>query len=358
MGSRARLAALTLVCCLTPTSSAIASPARDVVRVGEPSTRTIVPARLRRGPDASVPYMQDGVIHADGRALPIRTPANGEQRQLLGESPKGWLVAVRKGYVSRVVAIRAGRAPVEVRRTRLTSYGEGDTSVGWLASRDGKMLISTTYDRGGSTRSVQDLDGVRLGRSYSGGFFTPFDADAGHVVTYAENTFSRLRVVDWLPRTSKTQIAVNATFVSLRDDLMFIRTSGRLYGPSPISAPSTPAWSQPFSPLAISPDGATAVGLRLSRSGFDSPALLDVRRMSDGALLDSISFGRRITQDTWSITAQHEQTAAWEDDDTYVFQLGSPTGAVLVRCTLGRTCERASDTGGNITTPYESFMWW
>lgn len=358
MGARARFVALALICCLTPAASAAASPSWDAVRAAEPSTRTIVPARLGRGPDASVPYMQDGVIHADRRTIPIRTPVNGEQRQLLGESRKGWLVAVRKGYVSRVVAVRAGRAPVEIRHTRITSYGEGDTAVGWLASRDGKMLVSTTYDRGGSTRSVQDLAGKRLSSTSTGAYFTPFDADAGHVVTWAENKFYRLRVFDWIPRTSTTQIAVNATFVSLRDDLMFVRTSGRRYGPSSIVAPSTPAWSQPFSPLAISPDGATAVGLRLSRSGFDSPAVLDVRRMSDGALLDSIAFGRRITQDTWSITAQHEQTAAWEDDDTYVFQLGTPSGAVLVRCTLVGRCERASDTGGDVTTPYESFMWW
>ncbi len=357
MGSRARLVALALVCCLTPAASAAASPSRDVVRA-EPSTRTIVPAKLPRGPDAAVPYMQDGVIHADGTTLPIRTPANGEQRQLLGESRKGWLVAVRKGYLSRVVAVRAGRAPAEIRHTRITSYGQGDTSVGWLASRDGEMLISTTFDRGGSTRSVQDLAGKGLGSSYTGGYFTPFDADAGHIATYAENKFYRLRVVDWVPRTSKTQVAVSATYVSLREDLMFVRTRGRFYGPSTISAPSTPVWSQPFSPLAVSPDRTTAVGLRISRSGFNSPAILDVRRMSDGALLDSIAFGKRITMDNWSITSAHEQTAAWEDDDTYVFQLGSPAGAVLVRCTLGAACERASGYGGNITVPHESFMWW
>ncbi len=358
MGARARVVSLALVAGLSTAGSAGAAPSRDVVRAQVPPSRTIAPSALRRGDDTSIAFMQDGVIHADGRTLAIRTPVNGEQRQLLGESRRGWLVAVRKGYLSRVVALRAGHAPVELRRTRTTSYGQGDSSIGWLLSRDGEMLISTSYDRGGSTRHVQDLDGKGLANSYTGGFFTPFDADAGHIASYAENTFYRLRVVDWVPRTSKTRIATNASFVSLRDDLMFVRTSGRQYGPSPISAPTTPAWSAPFQPLAISPDGATAAGLRISRSGFNSPAVLDVRRMSDGTLLDSIVFGPRITQDTWSITAQHEQTVAWEDDDTYVFQLGQARDAVLVRCTLARRCEGASDVGGNVSFAHETFMWW
>ncbi|CAM3840449.1 hypothetical protein NOZE110980_17320 [Nocardioides zeicaulis] len=302
--------------------------------------------------------MQDGVIHADGTRIPIRTPVNGEQRQLLGESRKGWLVAVRKGYLSRVVAVRPGRAPKELRRTRSTTFGQGDSAIGWLLSRDGEMLVSTLYDRGGSTSSVQTLAGKHLGGRYSGGYFTPFDADAGHVVTWIENTFGRLRVTDWVPRTSRTEIAKSATWVSLRDDLMFVRTTGRSYGPSPISAPTTPAWSEPFSPLAVSPDGETAVGLRITRSSFDSPAVLDVRRMSDGALLDSIAFGRRITRDSWSITSQHEQTAAWESNSRFVFQLPAPGGAVLVRCDLQQSCRRASDVGGNVSFPHESFMWW
>lgn len=358
MKARARIVAASLLTglALVP-GPAPAQPAPDRTAADTP-TRSVDPGRLPRGRDTGVVFMQDGVIHADGQVLPIRTPVNGEQRQLLGESPKGWLVAVRKGYLSRVIAVREGRRPVELRHTRVTSYGQGDTSIGWLLSRDGEVLISTTYDRGGSTRSVQDLDGKGLGSQYTGAYFTPLDAADGHIATYAENKFYRLRVVDWVPRTAKTEIAKNATYVSLRDDLMFVRTAGRLYGPSSISAPSTPAWSQPFSPLAISPDGATAIGLRISRSGFNSPAVLDVRRMADGALLDSIAFGRRITQDNWSITAQHEQTAAWESDRRFVFQVQTPRGAVLVRCDLDQRCQRASDTGGNISFAHETFMWW
>lgn len=361
MGNRARLLTLVLLVGLSagwPPASG--GPSREAtVQAADPPTRTIVPGRLPRGRDATIDYMQNGVIHtAGGRTIAIRTPVNGEQRQLLGESRKGWLVAVRKDYLSRVIAVRPGRRPAEIRRSRVRSYGQGDSAIGWLLSRDGEMLVSSVFDRGGSTRDAMSLGGTFLGSDYTGAFLTPMDADAGHVVTYAENKFSRLRVVDWVPRTSKTQIATNASYVSLRDDLMFVRTTGRLYGPTSLSSPASPVWSEAISPLAVSPDGQTVAGLRIARSGFDSPAILDLRRMDDGTLLDSISFGRRITMDNWSITSAHEQTVRWESDDRLVLELESPRGAVLVRCRLDGDCQRASDFGGSISTPYESYMWW
>ena len=139
---------------------------------------------------------------------------------------------------------------------------------------------------------------------------------------------------------------------------MFVRTTGRDFGPTPISAPAVPAWSAPFQPLDVSPDGSTAIGLRITRSGFRSRAILDVRSMTDGTLLDHIAFGPRITVDNWSIINDHEQTARFEDDASFVFQLTTARGAVLVRCPVGgRDCERASDVGSDISAPFERFMW-
>lgn len=269
MGTRVRLLVLALLgallaaLALPPVPTATARP--GAARAADPPTRVLAPLSLGRGPDAAVDFLQDGVIHAAGRTIAVRAPANREQRQLLGRAPgHGWLVAVRKGYVGRVLSVRPGRAPKEVRRTRFTTYGQGDSSVGWLLSDDGAMLVSTLFDRGGTTYRAQDLDGHGLGGGYDTAYFNPWDADGGHVVTYAENKFYRLRVVDWSPRTSRTEIAKAVSYVSLRDDLMFARTTGRLYGPTPVSAPATPPWAEPFAPLAVSPDGATAIGLRLA----------------------------------------------------------------------------------------------
>jgi hypothetical protein len=335
----------------------VAGPERgSATRLVDPPTRTIDVARLPRGRDARIDHLQDGVIHtAGGRVVPIRTPVTRDQAQLLGHSPKGWLVAVRKGPVGRVVAVRPGRRPVEIRHTRIEWYD--DVSIGWRASRDGSMLVATGYDRGGSNRTVYALDGKRMGSEYTGAFFNPLDAADGHVVTLREDAEGNYPAVDWVPRTSRTDLNAEVSYISLREDLMFAHTTGRLYGPSPISAPTAPPWEAPFQPLAISPDRATAIGLRVSRSGFDDPAILDVRRMDDGVLLDSIAFGQRITQDNWHVGRTHEQTARWESDRRFVFQLGTPRGSVLVRCRLGGACQRASDPGGDITVPYETYMW-
>lgn len=334
-----------------------ATPPDPVARAVEPRTRTIDASALRRGADASVDYVQDGAVHSGGRTIRVRTPVDGGQWQLLGRAPgRGWLVAVRKDDVSRVVAVRRGHADVELRRTRRTTY-DGDSWVGWLLSRDGTSLVSTLFDRGGTSYDVRDLDGHRLGSGYSGGFFSPFDADAGHLVTWGENEAGVLRIVDWTPPGTATVIARRATFASIADDLLFVGTTGRLFGPTSLASPGVPVWVAPFAPLAVSPDGETVVGLRVARSGFDSPAILDVRRMADGQLLDSIAFGPRITEDTWSIIAQHEQTVAWESERRFVFQLATRGGSVLVRCTLDRSCQQASDTGGNISFAHETYLW-
>ena len=337
-----------------------APPTRvTATEAGAPPTRTIEPGRLARGPDARVDFMQDGVIHtARGRTLSLRTPVDRDERQLLGRSGRGWLVAVRKGVVNRVVAVRRGRAPVELPKSRHMTYVEGDAGIGWLLSRDGRMLLDTTFDRGGTRTFARALDGRLLDRNFLGAYVTPFDADEGHVAIYGENEFYRTRVFDWVPGTSRTLVAKNAIFVSIRDDLIFVRASGRRHGPTTLSAPGRPAWAEPFSPLAISPNGRTALGLRISRSGFNGPAVLDVRRMNDGRLLDSIAFGETVPRDNGSVSAAHEQTARWETNRRFVFQLTTPRGAVLVRCRLGGRCNRASDYGGNISTPYEDFMWW
>jgi hypothetical protein len=253
--------------------------------------------------------------------------------------------------------VRRGTPPVRVPRSRTAYYA--DSYVGFRLSRDGAQLMTTTYDRGGSATQLRATATGRLdGTTYSGAFVQPFDADAGHVLTWYDNEFGRLRVADWSGDERFTRVATSAVHADLRRDLMFVRTTGRDFGPTPISAPAVPAWSAPFQPLDVSPDGSTAIGLRITRSGFRSRAILDVRSMADGSLLDHIAFGPRITVDNWSIIHDHEQTARFEDDASFVFQLTTARGAVLVRCPVGgRDCERASDVGSDISAPFERFMW-
>ncbi|UFN44443.1 hypothetical protein [Nocardioides okcheonensis] len=358
---RRTLVSLAGLLALSAPTAAHAVPDRDAVAAEVP-VRTLHPLRLPRGADAALDHLQDGVIRtASGRTLRVRVPSGDDQVALLGRSGGAWLVAWGTGagpagHRFHVVRVRRGHAPVEVPRQRVTSYGED--FHGWRLDRDGTRLVSTTYDRGGTGATVRDVaTGHRIDTRFSGGFFTPFDVADGHVATFAESELGRLRVVDWQPGVGETTIARRVAHVDLRRDLAFVRVSGRDFGPTSVAAPGEPAWAAPFAPLDVSPDGALAVGLRISRSGFDDRGVLEVRAMDDGRLLDALSLGDHITMDTWSITTSHEQTVRWEDDSHYVVQLPVGRDAVLVRCRVGGRCERASDVGGDVSTPYEYFMW-
>lgn len=336
-------------------------PDRDATATEVP-VRTLYPLALRRGPDAALDHLQDGVIHtAGGRTVRVRVPYGAGQVALLGRSGNAWLVAwgtgrSSSGYHFHVSRIRAGHAPVEVPRQREVSFGED--FHGWRLDRDGSRLVSTTYDRGGTSTRVRDVrTGARLDDAYTGAYYTPFDVADGHVATFAENERGGLRIVDWEVGVGVTTLAKRAVHVDLRRDVAYVRVGGRDFGPTSVSAPSTPAWSAPFAPLDLSPDGSLAVGLGVPRSGFDDRGVLEVRDTADGTLLDALSLGDHITMANWSITTAHEQTIRWEDDAHFVVQLGVRGGEVLVRCRVAGRCERASDVGSDVTTPYESFMW-
>lgn len=353
---------LAVVLAGTTYDAAAAPPDRRVDRIG-PVVRTIDPMSLRRGPDAAIDHLQDGVIRtAAGRRIQVRIPHGLDQLALLGRSGSSWLVAwgtdlgARGAFHFGVSRVRAGHPPVAVPRQRAASSGEDFHS--WRLDRDGHAIVGTMYDRGGATTWVRDAStGQRLDNRESSVYYTPFDVADGHVAGLGENEVGGVRAVDWQPGVGETVIARRADYVSLRRDLVFVRVSGRDYGPTSISAPAAPHWSAPFEPLDISPDGAHAVGLRVPRSGFDDRGVIEVRSMADGRLLDAISLGDHFTMENWSITSAHEQTVRWETDTRFVVELAVRGGAVLVRCRAAGRCERASDVGGNISTPYEPFLW-
>lgn len=338
------------------------APAATAARARAVEVRTLRPATLRRGPDARIDHLQDGVIRtADGRRVRVAIPHDDDMLALLGRSGDDWLVAWgtvsrQRGYQFGVSRVSAGAAPQPVPRQRAGSYGED--FHGWRLDKHGSVLASTVFDRGGATTLVRDVvTGTRLGLRSSGVFAAPDDVAGGHLALTSEDDSGRVRVIDWTPPDTDRVIARSASGVDLGRDLAFVRTQRRDYGPTSASAPGVPAWAAPFAPLDVSPDGTLVIGTRISRSGFDDRGVLEVRSMADGTLLDAVSLGDRITMDNWSITSSHEQTIRWESDTRYLVQLRAPGGAVLVRCRVAGRCERASDAGGGISTPYEYFMW-
>lgn len=84
--------------------------------------------------------------------------------------------------------------------------------------------------------------------------------------------------------------------------------------------------------------------------------MLQLRSMADGTLLQAFTYGSK--EGRWLITRTYEQSARFETDDHFVFQVDAGRRKVLVRCsTAAGRCKRASAYGGNVSFAHERFMW-
>lgn len=319
------------------------------------------PNSLARGADAALPYLQDGRIHAKGRATPVVVPYDGERQVLLGRSGEDQLVASGKDGVISVHRIRRGQAP------RLVPRGRDDynptKSLGVLLARGGGRLLWTEFPRYGSrtlVRRVRDghlfKDDETDGEIFTSGL--PFDAAEGRVlIEGAINGNDGNDVVGtavWRPGIAMRVVhhrGISGGF--LNRDVMFVEDGRRHYGPTSISAPGTPAWSDRFTPLDLSPSAKRVLGVATKQvRGRD---VLQVRRMSDGKVLRSWTYGRRSVKGAPAFA--QEQTARFETNAKVVFEVTRAGESALVRCRVSGSCRRASALGGPVSFGREKFVW-
>ncbi|GGD29921.1 hypothetical protein GCM10007231_31770 [Nocardioides daphniae] len=323
-----------------------------------PPVRTIDPARLRRGPDATFAHLQDGWIHAGGRRIRVKVRADKGRQVLLGRSDGAWIVASwtkkrRGGATVRVHRIRAGRAPVPMPWAGLRGSG-----VGIRLSRDGQQVLLTVGSRGGLDLWVlRTRDGAEIATDTTGPSLCtqPYDAAGGRVLLHRQPAGEPdvTYAADWAPATGTDRRlgpGLNAGF--LRQDVVFVGpapgTPGPYaYGPTSISAPGTPAWSARFTALAVSPDKKLVIGTGPRR--VKRRAVLQVRRMSDGKILQQLAYG--------APGQVADQTARFETSSRFVFELTTRGRSRLVRCTTAGKCARASDAGGPLSASHELVQW-
>lgn len=342
-----------------PGSSGVyeASPEHSATAAA-PKVRTVVPARLKRGANARIPYVQDGWIHAGGKRFRTGLP-EGRRQVLLGRSDGSWLVANGRKGVLRVHRVRPGRAAMQVPKSRM--FG---SLIGVRLSRDGEFWVNSRFDRSGSTYTVRRADdGTRVADYWASSavYWTPYDAADGHVLMVGqadEGEPQPTYAADWEFGVGERRLGSGLLGGFLRRDVVFLEDapdSGR-YGPTAISAPSTPEWSARFAPLDLSPSGELVLGV--GPSLVRQRQVLQVRRMSDGRVTRQFSFGRVIgKKESWAFDGQVAQTARFETNRKVVFEFASAGRAVLVRCTLTGGCARASRTGGALSTTYEGGRW-
>lgn len=337
---------------LAPGAATARGPAQDGA-AAPPPVRTVDPAKLRRGPDAGVPYLQDGRIHAAGKRIRVRVPHDSGRQVLLGRSGNAWIVASSKDRRLRVHRIRSGQAPTLVPRTRMNGRG-----VGARLSRGGGQILLTRYDRGGATVIVRRMsDGREVDSSYTGLYHQAFDAADGRVLLHRETPEYESYAADWIPGGSDRRLGTGLNAGFLRQGVVFVQAApeSEEFGPTSVSSPGAPAWSARFAALAVSPDGELVIGTgpRLVRNR----AVLQVRRMSDGAVLQQFSYGRVIQSGEYWWLGEGEQTARFESNTKFVFQFSKGGKSRLVRCTTSGRCAKASGAGGGISTSFERFMW-
>lgn len=330
-----------------------------------PKVRTVVPGRLERGPNARVPYLQDGWIHVDGKRFRTGLPRKTRQL-LLGDSGGAWLVANGRKVTgsrpartapTRVHAVRRGRAPVLVPGSHLRGLGKAIR-----VSRDGAHLLLGQGIRESTWVTVRRVsDGALVDEMdvTTASDIRPYDAADGRVLwelARGDET-GRPDAVDWEVGGEPRSLGAPTNAGFLRRDLVFLADgeTGR-HGPTSISAPAAPPWSAKFVALDVSPDGRLVLGTgpRLVRQR----QVLQVRRMADGALVQQLSFGRRIgPEEGWYAPQDGAETARFESSSRFVFEFAVDGKATFIRCSTAGRCVRASRSGGSVSTTYER-TWW
>lgn len=326
------------------------SPSAGKVRV-----RTLRPADLPRGQDARIAWLQQGVIHTpEGKSIKVRIPHAKQRQSLLGISGEEYVVASWRKDVLRAHRVQRGSAPTRIPRLRFR-YSQHDRYYGLRLSRDGAQISRVWQDRAATALGVHDArTGKRVPKVPRFVDDLPLDFDAGHLVIRRSDQDVTSRVQDWEPTVGARDLSTWATGAFLRHDVLF-RGAPRT-GPTSISAPGPAPWRADFVPLDISPDGTLVLGTR-GDVNWRAMKTLQLRRMSDGAVLQKFAYGQHLSTKELNQARGREQSARFETSKSFVFELTRPRGSVLVRCNLSGKCRRASGWGGRISFAHEQFFW-
>ncbi|MGN0064330.1 MAG: hypothetical protein ACI379_08800 [Nocardioides sp.] len=335
---------------VTGQESPTAGSAGEVVRV-------LRPGQLDRGHNARIATLQDDRLRpGDGSgAFRVDVPHRPGRLHLLGRSGGDWLVAAEATSRGRVYRVRKGRSPQVVPRTRWRVAPGVHT--GWALSRDGRRLVKSRWFDLSARQVVHDaVSGDVVARADLQDWWAlPLDADSGSVLTrlsvwseaYEEFTSD---IYEWRPGQERRLVAEDTNAGFIARDLIFVDTDyTNTYGPTSLAAPGTPAWVAPFRAVDVSPDGTLVLGL--ASQPVDGRRVLEVRRMSDGELLDAVAFDPSTPSG-----GRDDETARFESNRAFVLELAHKGGSLLVRCTLAGRCTRASDRGGPVTVPYEQYV--
>jgi len=149
------------------------------------------------------------------------------------------------------------------------------------------------------------------------------------------------RAWTWGSSAAPSSIGVTGKFADPDHDVLFVGPSGwnKAAGPTSLSDPGAPRWSVTgFEPFGLSSGGARVMGRDYATGD------IEIRRMSDGALVRRLAFGPDYDSDP----------AWWESSSTILVPVyGTQRGnekTWLLRCSTAGTCHVVSHPGDSYYT--------
>lgn len=322
--ARTALAALALATAATTTGVALTTAVgADAAPAG---TTRIDPARLDRGPDATVPHRERRAIVDDG----VRTRVPGDWFRLLGTRPDGdYVVLVGDGDSESVRTFTPGGGGRKL-------LGDVWGSTAHLGS-DGTTVVLETFRirprRHTLLRAYDSTTGELLGQRKRSGALTTLDASTTTVVYAGENG----PVVSWdLATDEGARVSRRYGYrADLVADRLAVFTKDPYQGGctvvSTLSDPAAELWrSCEEAVVDFSPDGSH---------------LLTIFKLADGlgpneARLRTVE-GEQVGR--YRVDGYLGQLL-FEDGDTALLEAWTQDSSGLVRCD-GSDCELASDLG-------------
>lgn len=321
---------------LTPVQAASASLVPPVTAARQAQEIEVRGVDLPRGAGPAISWLALNAVHTpNGQAheLPwTRRAAEKRHLTLRGRTALGWVVtdfAAGKGTHAWVVQGE------EKRQVDLASTNTDEHT--WFVARDGSTLLRRGYTWG-------DTFASELVRSLSDGAIVDNqDFDAPGLVHDFTGDTALLAVggdtVLWRPGGEVTPVGSPSVAGSIAHDVLIVpgETPGTV-GPTTISDPGAPSWSEPLERVEVSPDGRFLLGL-VTGDGRGDGKHIEVRRMSDGDVVAAYH-----ARGLWRLTVQ------WEGPVSIIFQVARGVRRehelgemdALVHCHLGKRCMRAT----------------
>lgn len=297
-----------------------------------PTPVQVVAESLPKGKRPQVAFLEGRTLHLpNGSAQTLPFPkSHAGNLDLLGPSPRGWIVLDQSAGVAKIYRVKNGNATKFWSTSNLSAYS-------WRLGFKGNRVMQIYTDRSSiSFATTIDLSGKHGKTMQFNGYATLLAFTGDRAVVSGSKTW------DWLIGSPKSAISTDAAVAAdIRKNLVFLPDAGSTgYGPTTLGLPDEPEWAENFRARSVSPDGSYVVGLSYNEKQ------VEIRDMVDGYLVRSFAIKHR-----------SGLPLLWETDSAVVMGVKTMKGYALVRCPVSGACKRAtawSPLGRPISVSFET----